>query len=71
MLSPVSSTYPSLHAEYPRYTANLEQILQKSLPRVTQSGFRVRDTDGKTSFKLTHRLYEVVPLSFPPEHKVN
>ncbi|KAB5588279.1 hypothetical protein CTheo_8278 [Ceratobasidium theobromae] len=61
MLAPVPVTYPELNAEYRRYLANIDAVMKKALPRVTQSGFRVFDNDAKISLKMFHRLYERRP----------
>jgi hypothetical protein len=59
LLGPVNSTYPLLHAEYPRYITNLDHIMKGALPRCTQGGLCVRDAKGNTALKVCHRFYEV------------
>ncbi|CUA76253.1 hypothetical protein RSOLAG22IIIB_12159 [Rhizoctonia solani] len=55
---PVSSTYPDLNADYPRYIKNLDQVLKLAIPRCSQEGLRIEDSKGTTALKMRHRMFE-------------
>ncbi|KAG8737566.1 hypothetical protein FRC11_001950, partial [Ceratobasidium sp. 423] len=55
---PVSSTYPDLNADYPRYIKNLDKVLKLAIPWCSQEGLKIEDSKGTTTLKMRHRMFE-------------